>query len=60
LPTLTDPGFADVGPSHRFDDAIQWRSTGTAQPPGEPDDRPWVDIERPAMAAFLFRYGPLG
>ena len=59
--TLTEPFFADVGPTHPFFDDIQWMaqtglSTGTPQPGGKPLYKPASPVSRQAMAAFLHRY----
>src|SRR5690606_25131102 len=60
--TLTQPFFADVGPSHQFYEAIQWMgetgiSTGTAQSGGrKPLYKPSDVVSRSAMAAFLHRW----
>jgi opacity protein-like surface antigen len=58
--TLTEPFFADVGPSHPFYDDIQWMgetglSTGTPQAGGKPLYKPGSKVSREAMAAFLHR-----
>jgi hypothetical protein len=58
--TLTEPFFADVGPSHPFYDDIQWMaetglSTGTPQSGGKPLYKPGSTVSRQAMAAFLHR-----
>jgi hypothetical protein len=62
--TLTEPFFADVGPSNAFYDDIQWMgesgvSTGTPQSGGKPLYKPSSRVSREAMAAFLHRFALL-
>lgn len=64
-PTLVEPFFADVGPSHPFYTSIQWMaeaglSTGTPNPPGKPLYKPGDAVSRQAMAAFLHRFSEDG
>lgn len=56
--------FSDVTPTTQFYKEITWLantgiSTGWTQPKGKPQYRPYDEISREAMAAFLYRFDRL-
>jgi len=54
---VTAPTFSDVTSAHPFRDEISWLAgTGTTRGYDDGKYQPGTDIDRQAMAAFLFRY----
>jgi len=54
---VTTPTFTDVNTAHPFRSEITWLAgTGTARGYDDGKYQPGTDIDRQAMAAFLFRY----